>query len=278
MTILLATSSDWPDGEPGHEALDTTLAERGIDARWAAWDDASVDWAGADLVAVRSTWDYVDRHEEFLAWVHAVESTTRVLNGADVFAWNLDKAYLTRLGDVPVVPTRLVSSADDVEAAVADFGEVVVKPRVGAGGVGVTVVRRGDAISLPDVPVLAQPLVTTVHTDGETSVFVLDGEAVSMVNKVPGADSILVHEHLGGKTSVVPMSGPEVTLAVEALRAAAAFTGRPLDYGRVDLLKYDGYWRVSELEVVEPGLYLDVLPANAGPFVDLVASRLSLVE
>ena len=30
----------------------------------------------------------------------------------------------------------------------------------------------------------------------------------------------------------------------------------------------------SALEVTEPGLYLDVLPANAVPFADLVAGRL----
>ena len=35
----------------------------------------------------------------------------------------------------------------------------------------------------------------------------------------------------------------------------------------------DGTLAVSELELIEPGLYLDVLPANAEPFADLVAAR-----
>ena len=47
----------------------------------------------------------------------------------------------------------------------------------------------------------------------------------------------------------------------------------PLDYGRVDMMRLaDGTLAVSELEAVEPGLYLDVLPANAEPFADLVAA------
>ena len=50
--------------------------------------------------------------------------------------------------------------------------------------------------------------------------------------------------------------------------------GRPLDYLRVDLLRWEDAWVVSELELIEPGLYLDVSPANAGPFADLVQSRL----
>ena len=34
----------------------------------------------------------------------------------------------------------------------------------------------------------------------------------------------------------------------------------------------DGTLAVSELELIEPGLYLDVLPGNAEPFADLVAA------
>jgi hypothetical protein len=49
--------------------------------------------------------------------------------------------------------------------------------------------------------------------------------------------------------------------------------GRPMDYLRVDLLQWDGAWAVSELELIEPGLYLDVSPANAAPFADLVRMR-----
>jgi hypothetical protein len=51
--------------------------------------------------------------------------------------------------------------------------------------------------------------------------------------------------------------------------------GTALDYARVDMMRLaDGTLAVSELEATEPGLYLDVLPANAEPFADLVASRL----
>ena len=53
-----------------------------------------MDWSAADVVAVRSTWDYHRRTAEFLAWARDVESRTLLLNGAEVFAWNADKGYL----------------------------------------------------------------------------------------------------------------------------------------------------------------------------------------
>ena len=69
-----------------------------------------------------------------------------------------------------------------------------------------------------------------------------------------------------------------IELAAEVASLADAWLaerfGRPLDYVRVDLLLHDDEWVVSELELIEPGLYLDVLPANATPFADLVAARL----
>lgn len=285
MTVLLATSSDWPAGEPGGPALESALAERGLGSRWAVWDDPGVDWAGADLVAVRSTWDYIDRPGEFLAWARSLEQP-RLLNGADVFGWNVDKAYLTRLSGVPVVPTVTADDRAALADAVRRFGRTVVKPRVGAGGAGVLVVddpddeRLGrDFVDHPELPMargpwIVQPLVESVRTVGETSVFVLDGVAVSQVDKVPGGDEIRVHEHFGGESAPVALRSELAELAAAAMAAAGDFTGRPLDYGRVDLLHHEGQWCVSELEVTEPGLYLDVLPANAGPFADLVVARL----
>jgi glutathione synthase/RimK-type ligase-like ATP-grasp enzyme len=285
VTVLLATSSDWPAGEPGSPALDAALAGRGIDARWAVWDDDSVDWASADLVAVRSTWDYMDRPAPFLDWARSLEPS-RLLNGADVFAWNVDKDYLTRLTGVPVVPTLTADDRAGLADAVRRFGRTVVKPRVGAGGAGVIVVddpddeRLGqDFVDHPALPMargpwIAQPLVESVRTVGETSVFVLDGVAVSQVDKVPGGDEIRVHEHYGGESAPVALRPELAELASAAIAAAGGFTGRPLDYGRVDLLHHEGQWCVSELEVTEPGLYLDVLPANADAFADLVVARL----
>ncbi len=286
--VLLATSTDWASGEPGAPALDTALAERGIDARWVCWDDRAVDWGAADLVAVRSTWDYMARPEQFLAWARGVESATRLLNGTEVFAWNVDKAYLTRLDGVPVVPTRSAESVAQLREAVAAYGRSVVKPRVGAGGAGVLVVDDPDdprlgrdvAPEFPELrvatgPWVVQPLVDSVRTEGETSVFVLGGRAVSQVDKVPVGDEIRVHEHFGGASTPVPLRTEAAELALAAMTAAGSLLGRALDYGRVDAMRLaDGRLAVSELELTEPGLYLDVLPDNAAPFADLVAGTL----
>ena len=286
--VLLATSSGWPDGEPGAPALDAALAARGLDAQWVCWDDAAVDWAAADLVAVRSTWDYMERHEDFLAWSGQVAGRTPLLNGPLVFAWNVDKVYLTGLGGrLPVVPTRTADTLDELAAGVREFGVAVVKPRIGASGAGVLLVddpadpRLGTEVKdHPELPPgrgpwVVQPLVSSVRTEGETSVFVIGGVAVSQVDKLPTNGEIRVHEHFGGSSRPVPLRGEAAELALAAVAATEQVLGLSVDYGRIDMMRLpDGALAVSEVEATEPGLYLDILPANADAFAELVAGRL----
>jgi len=279
--VLLVTFALMPDGEPGGEVLVPAFTDRGIDARWVVWDDPSVDWKAADVVAVRSPWDYQRRCEEFLAWSRSVEKEATLLNGSDVFAWNADKAYLTELADdVGVVPTRLLDDANLVpglQEAVDLWGTAVIKPRIGAAGVGVVVadsVTDWRLSGLTESPWVVQPLVESVRTTGETSVFVLEGAAVCQVDKTPVGDEIRVHEMYGGRTLPVDLGTEQRALAEVAVRVAAARLDADLPYARVDMMRWQGCWAVSELELIEPGLYLDIVPENAGRFADLVAARL----
>lgn len=283
--VLLVTCADFPEGEEwtGTSYLLEAFDARGIDARWVAWDDPDVDWSSA-LVCVRATWDYQSRLEEFLTWAKAVP---RMLNSAAVFAWNTDKRYLLQLMEagVPVVPTLLAESEEELPAAIAEFRTAVVKPTVGAGGRGVVVFdgvdggpRDLDESELWPGPWVVQPLVESVHTEGETSVFVLDSEVVSQAQKRPGPDDIRVHEYHGGSTVAAQVTDEAVALAHRAVAAAEELLGERLDYARVDQMRLaDGTLAVSELELTEPGLYLEVLPGNAERFVDLVTRHLGSV-
>jgi len=281
--VLLATCAELPDGEPGGDLLLDALAERGVSARFAAWDDPVVDWSAARLVMVRSTWDYDGRRDDFLAWCRGVGD--RLVNDVHAIAWNTDKAYLVDMGQtsLPVVPTVAVDEEGEIAPAVAAFAPAVVKPRVGAGGRGVVVFdgQPGGPEGLDEShieigPWVVQPLVDSVRTEGETSVFVFGGDVVSQVQKRPVGDEIRVHEEFGGSSVPVPVSAEAAQLAVETVQVAEDLLGVPLPYARVDLMRLaDGRLALSELELTEPGLYLEVVPANAGAFADLVVDLLA---
>ncbi|HZJ06368.1 MAG TPA: hypothetical protein VFD59_12960 [Nocardioidaceae bacterium] len=282
--VLLVTCSALPEGELGGALLVDQLADRGASASWVAWDDPAVDWSAASLVAVRSPWDYETRRDEFLGWARSVEEATHLVNPASVLEWNTDKVYLLDLitAGLPVVPTRSAEHRHELTAAIASFGNAVVKPRVGAGGRGVVLFdgppdpgANLDTSPLPSGPWIVQPLVESIRSQGETSVFVLGGEAFSAVRKLPAVGEIRVHEEFGGRSVTASLTEEAAALACTTVTAAERLLGTPLSYARVDMMRLgDGTLVVSELEVTEPGLYLEVVPGNAKPFADAMVALL----
>ena len=274
--VLLVTCSAYPDGEPGHEAVDAALTARGITSKWVSWDDPFVDWAEAKLVCVRSTWDYDSRLPDFLGWAHGVGP--RLLHGVDAFRWNTDKSYLVelaRLSSLPIVPSVLADNPVDLRAAVSRFGTAVVKPRVGAGGRGIVIVYDAETwLPVDSGPWIVQPLLESVHREGEVSVFVLAGHPVSQVNKVASREDIRVHERYGGVSTVVDLTHEAALLAVDAVAATTEIIGSQIVYARVDMLRSEGTLLVSEVEITEPGLYLDLVPENGAKFADAIAAHL----
>ena len=226
---------------------------------------------------MRATWDYEQRREEFLAWAR---SLPRMLNSAAVFEWNTDKAYLTQLADagVSVVPTVVVERSEDLLGAVAGFGHAVVKPCVGAGGRGVVVLRR----------VVRRTSPTSAPARGwcsrwssrcaprarpRSSSSTARSSRRRRSARLPG--ELRVHEMYGGTTVATPVTDEAAELARRTVAAAERILGERLDYARVDQMRLaDGTLAVSELEVTEPGLYLEVIPDNAAAFADLVVDRL----
>src|SRR5204862_2147648 len=118
VTVALATCAELPHGDEDSPALVAALRARGIPARAAVWDDIAVAWQEFDLVVVRSTWDYAERRQRFLAWACGLP---RVANPLPVLEWSSDKRYLLELAaaGVPVVPTELLEPGDAFRAPAA---------------------------------------------------------------------------------------------------------------------------------------------------------------
>ena len=283
-TVLCATAEGiWAEDVDAAPLVEACTAA-GLDARPAVWDDPDVDWAEADLVLVRSTWDYVARLDEFLAWADRVDAVTRLANPAAVLRWNTDKRYLGELGraGVPVVPTGYLLPEhrhDDLAAAVvalAGDDHYVVKPTVSAGSKDTARYRSEDlepavahAADLLEAgrPVMVQPYLDAVDTLGEAGLVLLDGELSHAFTKGPlltvGAGMV---EGLFAPEEI----SPRVATAAERSVASAAadflrnrFGDEVPRYARVDLLTdADGSPRILELELTEPSMFLWTDPAS----------------
>src|SRR2546423_15540262 len=95
--VRLITCADPPVEDPDTPLLATALRDAGAAVEIADWRDPAVDWASARLTVLRSTWDYVDALDEFVAWVRRTGAVTQLWNPPALVEWNLHKAYLLAL-------------------------------------------------------------------------------------------------------------------------------------------------------------------------------------
>jgi glutathione synthase/RimK-type ligase-like ATP-grasp enzyme len=240
-----------------------------VQATPAVWDDPAVDWTAFDLVVVRSTWDYPDRRDDFLAWA---ESLSYVLNPPEVLRWNTDKRYLESIPDA--VPSVFLEPGAAFQAPDVPF---VVKPSVGAGSIGAARYAAGDGRAVKHVEhlhaagktVMVQPYVEAVDRGGEIALIYIAGEYSHAVRKdallAPGADpgsGLYLEETID---AAEPTRGE---LEVGA-RALAAVPFEHLLYARVDLLPGAA---VLEVELTEPSLFIGYAKGAADRFAAAIAA------
>ncbi len=267
--LLIATCAEFPTGDEDGAALVAALTARGIAARWAVWDDPDVDWTGAPVL-IRSTWYYMHRREQFLAWARAVEV---LFNPAEVIAWNSDKRYLEDIAahGLAAVPTSWFRPGDGF--AVPDGpGEYVVKPSVGAGSRGAArfaadaadaaaAARHAAELQAAGRTVMVQPYLAQVDTTGEAALVYFDGVFSHACRKGAMLPAGTVNALEGERLFVEERISAHVPFPAERELAdrVIAWLGErfgPLVYARIDLLPDGTGPRVIEVEVTEPQLFL----------------------
>lgn len=255
----------------------------GVEPVVAVWDDAGVDWAQFDLVVIRDTWDYTDRRDAFVAWA---QSVPRLVNPADVVAWNTDKRYLADLATtgLPIVPTTWIS-AQPVE--LPKFGRHVLKPSVGAGSIDAARFALHDEheyrlaqahaarLIAAGQTVMIQPYLEEIDIAGEAGLIFLGGAFSHAITKGAMLRSASTREagglYVQESISAREPSKAELDLAEKALAAVPGGAER-LAYARVDIVPgVSGARLIIELELTEPSLFMHTAPGSAQRFAEKLA-------
>lgn len=240
------------------DALRGPFEARGMRIEDVSWDDEKADWASFDAVIIGTTWDYWDRQDLFLETLKKIESQTRLFNGAALVAWNIRKTYLRELETkgAKLIPTVWLDTPDAISAGAAfdtlGSNDVVFKRQVGAGAKGQHRLKRGEEIPEMPHPMMAQPFLPMIQTEGELSFIFIDGDFCHALIKRAQPGDYRIQSTYGGREE-------KITPSAEDMAAARAIIGtldEPPLYGRVDMLRGpEGGLLLMELEVIEPYLY-----------------------
>jgi hypothetical protein len=292
--IALATYASLPDLALDEQPLVESLAALGVHARAAVWDDPSIAWHELDAVVVRSCWDYHLRYDDFFRWIDRVTRCgVPIWNPPATLRWNSRKTYLHDLsiGGVRTVPT-LWLLPDNPRAATASLATIladtgweraVVKPIISASAHetwSVTLDEAREDTAAQDARLRAliarlgamvQPFVREVESDGEWSLQFFGGVFSHAVRKYAALGDFRVTREWGGWHEGVMPPPNVIAQAQHALRAAP---GDSL-YARVDGVLIDGNLVVTELELLEPSLFLDADPSAPPRFAQAIAHVLA---
>ena len=270
MRIGLATCFEKPGLTHGDQLLSMELVRRGHEVRPWIWNHPEKSGGKLDCLVLRSVWDYHLQHAAFLKWIGSVEeSSTRLFNSARLVRWNLHKSYLLELAKEghPVVPTQIISKASPISEVRREMGEgswseMVLKPAISATSFRTYKTHPNDpkletiiAEIQTQSDLVVQPFLHSVAVDGEISLVFFRTDRTHFshsVLKLPREGDFRVQAEFGGLEQTISAPARLVALG-EALLAQLPFDWV---YARVDLVDWKGQPKLSELEMIEPDLFL----------------------
>lgn len=283
MKVALVTSAGLAHPDIDLPPLVHELSNLDVEAEIVSWD-ADVDWSMYEAAIIRSTWDYHRRLDEFDHWLTEVATHTQLWNPAEVIRWNLDKRYLVDLAanGLPIVPSEFVDSRQpNWQQRVMSFGsDIVVKPAVGAGSHGVrrftddhdqAINYAHELIEHRQTP-LIQSYLHDIDTYGEVGLVTAGGVLSHAFHKAAILDG---EPEWSGDDHVVEVitahlpSDRELALCERVLAVLP-----PTAYARIDLLPTNDGPVISEVELIEPSLFLDVDAGAAQRIASAFASLL----
>lgn len=285
--VALVSCAEALDVDYDMELVVAASKTAGIDAHVVSWDDPTIDWSSFDMVAIRSTWDYHRRIDEFLRWARSTADVTRLMNPLAIIEWNTDKRYLNDLQNAgfAVVPTIFVEPGRDASGDVHRLlqqGDVVVKPSISAGSNDTErhssfddVVRHIEGLHAGARTVMVQPYMSRVDVDDETGLVYMNGVYSHAFAKGPMlASAKTMAGGLYAEERIEPRvaSDAQRRLGDDVVAWVSDRFGLPL-YARVDLLPSVDGPVIIELEMTEPSLYVALADGAADRFAAALLTR-----
>lgn len=250
------------------------LEKEGLKAVKLSWDNPDFDWLSTKYALFRSTWDYVDRFDEFSKWLNIISRQTKLLNPEPLIRWNIDKHYLKDLENkgIHCAPSEFIEIGERISLKelyeAHNFNETVLKPVVSGGGRHTYKLQKDTLIHHEGIfrdliskeAMMLQPFQYNIVDKGEISLILIDGTHTHSVLKIAKPGDFRVQDDFGGTVQQYNPSKEEIAFAEKVVHAC---NPKPI-YARVDIfMDNDNHITLAELELIEPELWFRNNPSAA---------------
>lgn len=269
--IAIVSCDKWVGKVKEDELLKFELNKLYVDVDIVSWQDKSIDYSKYDAVIIRSLWGYQDYIEEFMNYLDQLKKNkVKVFNDVDILKDNLNKYEQFKILDkyeIPHIDTFFLKKDELYKIAKIgkNYSDLVVKPIISGSGNNTFIISediKKNNISIDDVEnkfknvlndinnyLMVQPFVKEID-NGEISVILIANEVSHVVVRNTsifndkGSIMVLGLDFMDKRMKSIVDSCSKIKEYKDAL------------YMRVDLVKIDNDYKVMELELVEPQLFM----------------------
>ena len=249
--------------------LDQPMLDIGWKTEHVSWRNSSVKWEKYQAVIIRSTWDYQENADAFIQVLSDIEnSSVQLLNPLKIAKWNINKQYLKEVSQngAEIIPTIWVDrfEFDKIDFYFQQFNtkQIVIKPTISANSENTFWIdkatysdSRDELIqSLNDKQLMVQPFIPAIIEEGEYSMFYFADQLSHCVLKTPKKGDFRVQEDYGSTMTKVQANQGLQKAGIKALQSLP----EKVLYARVDLVEYQGSYKLMEIELIEPSLYFNL--------------------
>lgn len=269
--IAIVSCDKWVGKVREDELLKFELNKLFVDVDIISWQDESIDYSKYDAIVIRSLWGYQDYIKEFMGYLDKLKKDkVKVFNSVEILKDNLNKYEQFKILDnyeIPHIQTFFLKKDELNEVAKInkEYQDLVVKPIISGSGnntfiisdtieknnIKVDEVRKKFDEVLNDVNnyLMVQPFVKEID-DGEVSVVLIDNKISHMVVR----NTSVFNDK--GSISVVGLDTMDDKMIAIVDKCTKISEYKDALYMRVDLVKIGDDYKVMELELVEPQLFL----------------------
>jgi len=279
--LALLTSDNIPQSaKPDDKLLIEALQDYKIEARSVDWCSSEVIWSDFDAVLVFSTWDYYKDNSKFIATLQKIENMgVKVYNSPSIIQWNSCKKYLQDLEKLGLktIETIYVSSfeLENIKSILIEKGwdDCVIKPQISASGYHTYRFNLSNLKSLQDIlknydeEFMVQPFAEEIISEGEWSFVFFNNEYIHCVLKKPLEGNFLVQK--GRNTPIQPPDW-----MIREAQHINEIINLPSLKTRIDVIRRGNELRIMEIEMIEPGLYLQYFPGSEKKLAEKISEKL----
>nr|MBC7612069.1 hypothetical protein [Pseudopedobacter sp.] len=247
------------------------LKNKGLKITEEKWSSSKIDWSVYEYAIIKTTWDYIDKFEEWTSWLNKIEQLNiKLLNPVAVVKWNSDKHYLHDIekAGLMITPTQYCEKYSKPQLTnffeIFRKNELVIKPTISGGSKNTFRFRVENVVEIQEQihelleqeAYMVQPYLEEITTEGEWSFLFFNGVySHSLIKKAKPGDFRVQH-YLGG--TIHPQNPTEKQIVI-AHQYVDQFAKGCL-YARVDGVMVNGKFNLMELELIDPFLFLFTNP------------------